>query len=138
MATLEDALLTVYRESLVGNKKTVALENRHLPVRSTAKRKLKQIDFQFDGRELRGLEQNPDTKSRWAKIPRDGKKAMQFLERGKYVAVVANVHLCPHIQEYFPQPLAGREGARWDTACVYCTTILFRGYRRCWYWAGLA
>jgi len=95
--SLEDVLLTVYRQSLIENKKTVTLEGQNFPVRSTAKRKLKQIDFRFDGRELRGLEQNPDTKSRWAKMARDGKRVMQFLERGKYVAVVADgkVHFYP-------------------------------------------
>ena len=72
------------------NKETVTLEDKTVPVRLTAKRKHKQIDFQFDGREQRGLEQNPDTKSRWAKLARDGKKVMQFLERGKYVGVVAD------------------------------------------------
>ena len=51
MATLEDAILTVYRRSLVENKKTVTLEDENFPVRSTAKRKLKQIDFQFEGRD---------------------------------------------------------------------------------------
>ena len=93
--TLEDALLNVWRQSLVENKKTVTFEAESFPVRSTAKRKLKQIDFQFDGKDLRGLEQNPDTKSRWAAMARDGKKVMQFLEAGRYVAVVANgkVHL---------------------------------------------
>jgi hypothetical protein len=59
--------------------------------------RLKQIDFQFDGRDLRGLEQNPDAKSRWAAMARDGKKVMQFLEGGRYIAVVADgkVHLYP-------------------------------------------
>jgi hypothetical protein len=52
--SLEDALLTVWRQSLLENKKTVTLEDASFPVRSTAKRKLKQIDFQFDGKELRG------------------------------------------------------------------------------------
>ena len=42
------------------------------------------------GRELRGLEQNPETKSRWAKMAREGKKVMQFLEGGRYVAVVVD------------------------------------------------
>jgi hypothetical protein len=54
-------------------RRTVALEDETFPVPSTAKRKLKQIDFQFDGRKLRALEQNPNTKSRWAKI-RDRKR----------------------------------------------------------------
>ena len=93
--SLEEALLTVWRESLVENKKTVALEDANFPVRSTAKRRLKQIDFRLEGRDLRGLEQNPDTKSRWAAMARNGKKVMQFLESGGYVAVVVDgkVHL---------------------------------------------
>jgi len=49
--SLEDALVTVWRQSLVENKKTVTLEDKNFPVRSTAKRKLKQIDFQFEGRD---------------------------------------------------------------------------------------
>jgi hypothetical protein len=39
---------------------------------------------------LRGLEQNPDTKSKWAALARDGKKVMQFLDCGRYVAVVVD------------------------------------------------
>ncbi|MGB2634759.1 MAG: hypothetical protein WAM58_12565 [Candidatus Acidiferrum sp.] len=44
---------------------------------------------------MRGLEQNPDTKSRWAAIARNGTKVMQFLEAGGYIAVVSDgkVHL---------------------------------------------
>jgi hypothetical protein len=95
--SLEDAFLTVYQQSLVENRKTVVLEDKSFPVRVTAKRKLKQVDFQFDGKNLRGLEQNPETKSRWAAMARSGKKVMQFLEGGKYIAVVADgkVHFYP-------------------------------------------
>jgi hypothetical protein len=88
--SLEDALLTVYQQSLVENRKTVSLEEKSFPVRVTAKRKLKQIDFQYEGKDLRGLEQNPETKSRWAAMARSGKKVMQFLESGRYIAVVAD------------------------------------------------
>jgi hypothetical protein len=88
--SLEEALLTLWRQSLVENKKTVSLEGKSFSVRSTAKRKLKQIDFQFEGSELRGLEQNPGTKSRWAAMARSGKKVMQFLEGGRYIAVVVD------------------------------------------------
>jgi hypothetical protein len=93
--SLEDALLNVWRQSLIENEKTVTLEGESFPVRPTAKRKLKQVDFQFHGKDLRGLEQNPDTKSRWAAMARNGKKVMQFLEGGRYIAVVADgkVHL---------------------------------------------
>jgi len=37
---------------------------------------------------LRGLEQNPNTKSRWAQLAREGKKIMQFLNEGRYIANV--------------------------------------------------
>jgi hypothetical protein len=46
----------------------VTLGDETHSVRTTAKQKLKQIDFKFEGRDLRGLEQNPNTKSRWAKM----------------------------------------------------------------------
>lgn len=44
------------------------------------------MDFVLDGNEIRGLEQNPDTKSRWAQLARSGEKVMQFLSEGRYVA----------------------------------------------------
>jgi hypothetical protein len=92
---LEPALIAVWQQALVDNKKTVDLDGETYPIRQTPKSKLKQIDFGFQERELRGLEQNPNTKSRWAKLAREGKKLMQFLENGKYIAVVVEgqVHL---------------------------------------------
>ena len=91
--TFEEALTSVWRQALVDKSLTVEVNGRRFPVRATAKRKLKQVDFVFDGREIRGLEQNPDTKSRWAKMARQGKKVMQFLDGGRYVAVVADGRL---------------------------------------------
>ena len=43
-----------------------------------------------DGEEIRGLEQNPDMGSRWAQMACSGKKVMQFLSEGRYVANVVN------------------------------------------------
>jgi hypothetical protein len=94
--SFEDALLTVWRESLVGSKKTVTLDGQTFLVRSTSRRSLKQIYFTFEGRELRGLQQNPDTKSRWAALARSGKPVMQFLEGGRYIAVVVDGELRPY------------------------------------------
>ena len=85
---LESALLSVWQQTLLDKMKTVELGGETYPVRQTAKSKLKQVDFHFEDRELRGLEQNPNTKSRWAKMAREGKGVMQFLEGGKYIAVV--------------------------------------------------
>ena len=90
---LKKALLVVWRQALAERKGAVELDAQTFPVRRTAKRGLVQIDFTFDGREIRGLEQNPDTKSRWAQLARAGKKVMQFLEDGRYVANVVDGEL---------------------------------------------
>jgi hypothetical protein len=88
--SFEQALIEVWRQVLVENAKTVDLEMERFPVRSTPKRGLRQVDFLFEGKEIRGLEQNSQTKSRWAQLARSGKKVMQFLSDGRYVAVVVD------------------------------------------------
>ncbi|HKN73854.1 MAG TPA: hypothetical protein VJW94_01655 [Candidatus Acidoferrum sp.] len=92
---LEGTLLSIWQQTLIDKKKTVEVDGETYSVRQTAKSKLKQVDFRFEGRELRGLEQNPNTKSRWAKMAREGGRMMQFLEHGKYVAVIVEgkVHI---------------------------------------------
>ena len=87
---LEEILISVWRQTLVDGAKYVEIDGVKYPVRATSKRELRQVDFRFENRELRGLEQNPETMSRWAKMARDGKKVMQFLDRGRYVAVVVD------------------------------------------------
>lgn len=88
--SFEQALIEVWRQTLVENAKTVQLGTEHYPVRRTPKRGLRQLDFVFDGNEIRGLEQNPKTKSRLAQMARSGKKVMQFLSGGRYVANVVD------------------------------------------------
>ena len=88
--SLEEALIEVWRQSLVENAKAVKVGRESYPVRRTPKRGLRQADFVFDGEEIRGLEQNPETKSRWAQLARSGKKVMQFLSEGRYVANVVD------------------------------------------------
>jgi hypothetical protein len=51
---------------------------------------MREVDFVIEGENIRGLEQNPDTKSRWAQMARAGKKVMQFLSEGRYVANVVD------------------------------------------------
>jgi hypothetical protein len=86
----EQTLIDVWRQVLVKNASVVVLGTEHSPVRKTPKRRLREVDFVFDGNEFRGLEQNPDTKSRWAQMARSGKKVMQFLSDGRYVANVVD------------------------------------------------
>lgn len=64
---------------------TLVIGSERYPIVRISKRKLRQVDVKFDGREIRGLEQNPETA-----MARDGQKVMQFLVEGCYVAVVVD------------------------------------------------
>lgn len=88
--SIQEALLSVWRQTLVDGKKDVVLDGENYPVRTTPRHKLKQVDFRVAGKEYRALEQNPNTQSRWAALAREGKRVMQFLEAGRYVAVVVD------------------------------------------------
>jgi hypothetical protein len=86
--TLDETLLSVWKQALVERKKRINLGEDSYPVQSTPKRALAQVDFEFAGQRIRGLEQNPVTGSRWAELARRGAKVMQFLIGGRYIAVV--------------------------------------------------
>jgi hypothetical protein len=94
-ASLESILVSVWQQALIDKKKTVDLDGETYPVRQSSKSKLKQINFRFEDRDLRGLEQNPNTKSRWAKLARESKAVMQSLDNGRHIAVVVEgkVHI---------------------------------------------
>lgn len=90
LMSFEETLIEVWRQAFAENAKAVVLGNERFPILRTSKRKLREVDFRFEGKGIRALEQNPDTKSRWAAMARDGKKAMQFLVEGRYVANVVD------------------------------------------------
>jgi hypothetical protein len=89
-SSFEQTLVDVWRQVLVENADVVVLGTKRYPVHLTPKRHLREVDFEFDGNNIRGLEQNPDTKSRWAQMARSGSKVMQFLRGGRYVANVVD------------------------------------------------
>jgi len=88
--TLEDALLSVWQQVFAEDAKTVTLGNATYPIRRSSRSKLREVDFKFETTALRGVEQNPSTSSRWAKLAREGTKVMQFLSEGRYVANVVD------------------------------------------------
>ncbi|MGA7769911.1 MAG: hypothetical protein WCA27_27240 [Candidatus Sulfotelmatobacter sp.] len=89
-ANLEEILISVWREAMVEDAKVVTLGDEKFPVRRTSRSRLREVDFQFQGHALRGLEQNPETASRSARLAREGKKVMQFLSERRYIAVVVD------------------------------------------------
>ena len=88
--SFEQTLVEVWRQTLVEKTDAVVLGKDRYLVRFTPKRRLREVDFVFDGNEIRGLEQNPETKSHWAQMARTGKKVMQFLSEDRYVANVVD------------------------------------------------
>jgi hypothetical protein len=89
-SSLEGTFIEVWRQVLVENAQVIELQSMRYPVRLTSRHGLRQVDFAFNGRQIRGLEQNPNTKSRWAQLARSGKMVMQFLIEGRYVGNVAD------------------------------------------------
>ena len=74
--SLEMILISVWEETLLDRKSGFAeMHGYAFPVTLTSRKKLKQVDFKFRGRRLRGIEQNPETNSRWAKIAKAGKES---------------------------------------------------------------
>jgi hypothetical protein len=89
-ASLEETLISVWKQALVDCSESVQIDHRSFPVRETSRSKLREVDFDFQGQTLRGLEQNPNTSSRWAQLAREGKRVMQFLNGGRYIANVVD------------------------------------------------
>jgi len=90
---LEEILLDVWRQVLVENSERAEVGGKAYPVVKTPKLKLREVNFVADGRAIRGLEQNPETKSRWAQLARVGKKVMQFIGENGYIAVAVDGNL---------------------------------------------
>jgi hypothetical protein len=88
--TLEEALVKVWREALADKAAEVELDGQTFRVRQTPQKRLREVDFVFEGQSLRGLEQNPKTESRWAELAREGHKVMQFLSAGQYIGNVVD------------------------------------------------
>lgn len=88
--TLEECLLSVWRQVLVEDANLIEVDGRRHPVRRTARRRLRQVDFELAGQALRGIEQNPEARSRWARLAAEGAKVMQFTSGGRYMANVVD------------------------------------------------
>jgi hypothetical protein len=89
MAELSDVLIDVWSQVLQHDSKVLKLGAEQFPVSTSKTKRLRQVEFAFEGKTIIGIEQNPETKSRWAKEARSGKLVMQFIEEGRYVAVVS-------------------------------------------------
>jgi precorrin-3B methylase len=74
---------------MVHEAKIVKLGAKQFDVSTSKTKRLRQVEFTLNDKTIIGIEQNPGTKSRWAKEARAGKMVMQFIQDGRYVAVVS-------------------------------------------------
>jgi hypothetical protein len=88
--SFEEILVEVYRQLFNDNADVVKLGARCYPVRRSHRHHVRQVDFFFEGHDVRGIEQSPDTHNRWAQLVRSGKRVVQFLSDGRYVASVVD------------------------------------------------
>ena len=85
---LADLLVDVWRQIFVDGLVEVTAGRRRLPVEFTKTKHLRTVEVPYRNLRLFGIEQNPRTSSRWAKLAREGKRIMQFNAGGRYVANV--------------------------------------------------
>ena len=87
----EELLVEVARQVFEGCE-TVTTPAGNARVQRTSKQKLQRVEFAAGAQRLVGIEQNPNTASRWAQLARAGHKVMQFRDArtGAYVANVVD------------------------------------------------
>lgn len=86
--TLGETLVAVWQQALAEEKPAVTLSGTAYRVEETRAKKLRALDFSSTSHHLTGIEQNPQTKSRWAVLARQGKRIMQFNCQGRYIGNV--------------------------------------------------
>lgn len=87
--TLADVLVEVWRQVLVEGKSEVEVQGALRRVGRT-RSGFRVLSFAFAERAIDGIEQNPNTKSRWAKLAQSGSQIMQFTSGGRYFANVCD------------------------------------------------
>ena len=87
--TLSEVLVSVWHQVLVDGQSEVTLGRRRSAVEFTRRKQLRSVAFAYGRRRFFGIEQNPETESRWAALARKGKPVMQFRYDGRYVANVS-------------------------------------------------
>lgn len=86
-ASFQETLIAVWRQALVENAGAVKLGTESYPVTNNNAKRLRLVAFAFYGSEIAAIEQNPETKSRWAAMARAGKKVMQFIQDASVLIV---------------------------------------------------
>jgi hypothetical protein len=77
--SFDEVLVEVYKQLFSDNARVVKIGTPRYPIQRSHGGHLRQVNFLFDGHDLRGIEQNPGANNRWAALVRSGKKLRSFL-----------------------------------------------------------
>lgn len=91
--TLSELLVDVWRQSLVDSLPEVEIEHQRYKVARTRAQALRVVSFRYREYLIEGIEQNPQTTSRWAKLAQQGQRIMQFSCHRQYVGNVCEGRL---------------------------------------------
>ena len=91
--TLGETLIEVWRQVLVEGRLRVELAGKSYPVTITRAKKLRTVRFDHVPYHIDGIEQKPETASRWALLAREGKRVMQFTFGRRYIGNVSEGEL---------------------------------------------
>jgi len=90
LMNLGETLVSIWQQALVEEGRVVEFGGRSYRVTRTKSRGLRAVEFEYEGHRVSGIEQNPDTGSRWAALARQGQRVMQFSLNRRYFANVAD------------------------------------------------
>lgn len=93
LVTLAETLVDVWRQVMIERRTEVELGELRYRVDRTRNRRLRTVGIRYEGFAIEGIEQNPETSSRWAQLAKEGQRVMQFSCGGAYVANVAEGRL---------------------------------------------
>lgn len=86
--SLSDTLVEVWKQSMASDLPEVEIGGHVYKVGHTRNLGLRTLSFPYQTHAIEGIEQNPQTNSRWAKLATQGQRIMQFRCDGRYVANV--------------------------------------------------
>jgi len=89
-AALSDMLVSIWQQMLEQEAPRVEVAGQRLTVQRTRAQHLRFVEFLYDGRSIEGIEQNPNTASRWAKLAQEGHRIVQFRCGRQYIANVCD------------------------------------------------
>jgi len=88
--TLADTLISIWQQVMEEEAAEVKLESGSYRVKKTRSTHVKTLNFEYGEYLFTALEQNPEKKSRWAKMAKRGHKIMQFNYLGHFFGNVVD------------------------------------------------